>query len=103
MKRISYIFILLLLIPVQTTVLDRLSIHGIKPDLGLIVVYLIGFQRGTREGVVMGVLIGLLMDSFSGGVWGMNLLTKPIIGGWAGLLGRTVLNVRVFLSMGILF
>lgn len=103
MRRASYIFILLLLIPVQTTVIDHLAIHGIKPDLGLIIVYGIGFGRGERDGVVMGVLIGMVMDLFSGGVMGANLLTKPIIGGLAGLLGRMVLNARVLFSMGILF
>ena len=103
MRQAGYIFILLLLIPVQTTVVDHLSIYGIKPDLGLIIVYWIGFGMGEMDGVVMGVLIGTVMDLFSGGVLGTNLLTKPIIGGLAGLLGRVVLDARVLFSMGILF
>jgi rod shape-determining protein MreD len=103
MKPIGYILILLLIIPVQTTVMDALSIHGIKPDLGLIAVYLIGLSMGEMDGVLMGFFIGLLMDLFSGGTLGANLLTKAIIGGGAGLLGRTVLNVRLFFPIAMLF
>jgi rod shape-determining protein MreD len=103
MKPISYIMILLLVVPVQTTVIDTLSFHGTKPDLGLIVVYMIGLSVGVVDGILMGLLIGLLMDLFSGGMLGVNLLAKAFVGGGAGLLGRTVLHVRVLFPVVMLF
>jgi rod shape-determining protein MreD len=98
-----YIGILLLIIPVQTIIMDHFSLGGIKPDLGLIAVYLIGIRMGETHGLMMGGMIGLLMDLFSGGMIGANLFTKPIAGWVSGVAGRTVQDVKILVSVGLLF
>lgn len=98
-----YIIILLLIIPVQTTLMDHFSFGGIKPDLGLIVVYLIGVRMGGTHGLVMGILVGMFMDLFSGGMLGPNFLSKPIVGWLSGMAGRTILDVKILVSVGLLF
>jgi rod shape-determining protein MreD len=98
-----YIGILLLIIPVQTTIMDYFSFGGIKPDLGLIAVYLIGVRMGETHGLIMGGMIGLLMDLFSGGMAGANLFTKPVVGWISGIAGRTILDVKILVSIGMMF
>jgi rod shape-determining protein MreD len=97
-----YIPVLLLIVPLQTTAAHFLSFHGIKPDLGLIAVCLIGFRAGEIDGLGMGIATGLLLDLFSGGPIPANLLTKPIAGWVAGRVGKTVHHLNLFSSMAIL-
>jgi rod shape-determining protein MreD len=97
-----YLPVLLLIVPLQTTAAHFFSFHGIKPDLGLIAVCLIGFRAGEIDGLVMGALTGLLLDFFSGGGLPANLLTKPIAGWAAGRVGKTVLNLKPLSSLAVL-
>lgn len=89
---IYYILILISIIPIQATLGDKIGILGIKPDIGLVIVYLIGFFCGEMDGLIMGILIGLVMDSLSPGFLAVNLLTKSLVGFIAGHLGRLILN-----------
>jgi rod shape-determining protein MreD len=50
---------------------------------------------GEIRGAITGLALGYLMDLMSGGVWGIHLATKPTLGFLAGLLGRTLVNVKV--------
>jgi len=93
-----YIFGLVVLILLQTTLLHEASIAGIKPDLALVVVYFLGLFGGEVRGFWTGLGTGYLMDLMSGGVWGIHLITKSILGYVAGLLGRTFINVKVIFT-----
>ena len=99
----SYLVFLLLLIPVQTTLVEQFSFAGIKPDLGLVLVYFIGIRMGAAHGLVMGVVVGILVDLFSGGVLGANMITKPIVGWVSGSLSRTVIDIHILVSVALLF
>lgn len=72
--------LLVLLFSVQTAVLDGFSVAGIMPDLALIYVVYCGiFFHGTR-GAVMGIVVGFIQDCLSGGLFGINTLSKSLIG-----------------------
>ncbi len=96
-----YIAILILIVPVQTTISHNLSIHGTIMDLGLIIACLIGIKAGKTHGLIMGALIGILLDLFSGGPFGINLFTKTLAGWGSGVIGKTFLDLRLFGSLGI--
>ena len=96
------LIILTLIVPVQAGLMHYFSIVGVKPDLGLIVVCLVGFKMGEREGLIMGVSIGMVLDLFSGGAIGSHLLTKPIMGFISGVIGRTMLDIRMVVFLGTL-
>lgn len=81
------------LVPVQTTVLEHLSLAGVRPDLCLIAVSLIGFFGGPTDGVLMGALLGFEQDLFSAGDTWVNAVTKAVIGLSGGLAGRYVARV----------
>jgi len=89
-KPLLYVGLVLGLIPIQTTVLEHLSVAGVRPDLCLIAVSLIGLFGGLSDGVKMGVLLGFEQDLFSAGDMWVNAITKAAIGLSAGLVGRYV-------------
>jgi rod shape-determining protein MreD len=98
MKPVLYILGLISLILFQTTLLEEVTIAGIKPDLALIVVYFFGIFGGEVRGVMTGLALGYFMDLMSGGVWGIHLVTKLTLGFLAGFLGRTLMNVSVIFT-----
>lgn len=90
MKQILYVAVVAGLVPIQTTVLEHLSVAGIRPDVCLIAVSLIGFFAGPADGVMVGMLLGLEQDLFSAGDAWINLITKTVIGLLAGVAGRYI-------------
>jgi rod shape-determining protein MreD len=103
LRFVFYGGVLLLLIPVQSILLEWVSIYGIKPDLSLWFVYLIGFLHGEWKGGLMGVLCGIIFDSFSPGKFGMNIFIKGLLGFTAGFLGRALLETKALFHFGMLF
>jgi rod shape-determining protein MreD len=93
MKVAASVALVLLVIPIQIVLLDRISIAGIRPDLALVTVCLIGLYRSEVETVLAGLVMGFAQDLFSGGaLWG-NLCLKPVLGLLAGLAGRNLVNL----------
>jgi rod shape-determining protein MreD len=93
MKSLVYFTILFLIIPVQASLLAPLSLGGIKPDLALALLYIIGLLTGPMEAALAGIAIGLVQDIGSASFIGFSGLTKGLIGFSAGLLGRRVLDL----------
>lgn len=93
MKPLLYLGLAVGLIPVQTTVLEHLSLAGVRPDLCLIAASLIGFFGGPTDGVLMGALLGFEQDLFSAGDAWVNAVTKALFGLSGGLVGRYVARV----------
>jgi rod shape-determining protein MreD len=93
MKPVVYFTILLLIIPVQAALLEPLSLGGVKPDLALALLYIIGLLTGPREAALAGMAIGLVQDIGSASFIGFSGLTRGLIGLSAGLLGRRVLDI----------
>ena len=103
MKIVAYAALVLLIVPFQVVLFNRISIAGIRPDLALVAVCLIGLYRGEMEALLAGLALGFTQDLFSGGAhWG-NLCLKPIIGLIAGLTRRNLVNLPWALVPGFLF
>jgi rod shape-determining protein MreD len=99
MKVAAYAVLVLLVIPIQIVLLDRLSIAGVRPDLALVAVCLIGLYRGEVEAMLAGLALGFAQDLFSGGaLWG-NLCLKPILGLMAGLASRNLVNLTAVFAL----
>jgi rod shape-determining protein MreD len=102
MKVAAYAALVLLVIPVQIVLFDRISIAGVRPDLALVVVCLIGLYRGEVEAMLVGLALGFAQDLFSGAAhWG-NLCLKPIIGLIAGLASRNLVNLTWAFALALL-
>ncbi len=103
MKPGVYFIILLCIIPVQASLFGPISFFGIKPDLPLALLYIIGLLTGPTEGAVAGICIGLVQGIGSAGLIGLDAITRGLFGLCAGLLGRQVLDIAspaniIFLS-----
>lgn len=93
MKPRVYVILLLLIIPVQASLLNPLSIGGIKPDAALATLYCIGLLTGPEEAALIGIALGLVQDIGSAGLIGFSGFTRGLIGLLAGVLGRHVLDI----------
>jgi hypothetical protein len=103
MKFLLYLGLVLLLVPVQTTLLPHVSVWGIKPDLGLVIAAVIGLMAGEFEGLVVGLTIGWVLNLYSAGDLWLSLITTGGAGLFAGLLGRQVAQVTpTILCVGLL-
>jgi rod shape-determining protein MreD len=93
MKPWVYLVILLLIVPLQASLLNPLSIGGIKPDLALALLFIIGLITGPVEGAFAGMGIGLIQDIGSASLLGFTGLTRGMAGLLTGLLGKRVLDI----------
>ena len=80
MYYIAQILIVILLFSIQTTWLGMFSIGGVIPDLALIWVVFCAVHYSRTIGIGSGIVIGILQDSLSGGLLGVNTLSKSFIG-----------------------
>ena len=71
----------------HATLGSAMRIADVAPDIPLIVVVLLALRRGPEFGCVAGFLAGLLQDGASGGMLGVQALTKALIGFAIGALG----------------
>ena len=87
--KVKRIFITALVILVayvlQCTVFPVLDIAGIKPNLLLIVTASFGFMRGSKSGMLVGFLSGLLIDIQFGKMIGFYALIYLVVGFLNGL------------------
>jgi rod shape-determining protein MreD len=93
MKPRFYIGVFLLLIPLQAGLLNHFSLGDIKPDLGLIVIFLVGLLTGPAEAALAGMGVGLLQDVGSAGILGLTGIAGGLAGLLAGMLGKKVLDI----------
>ena len=104
----AQILIVIILFSIQTTWLGIFSIGGVIPDLALIWVVYCGVHYSRTMGIVSGIVMGILQDSLSGGLLGLNTLSKSFIGFFFAILKdkffvEGVVPVAFFLTASSLF
>lgn len=70
----------------QSTVLPRLPMGGLKPDLVLLLVLAWGMLRGSRQGLIWGLVGGLSLDVLSSLPFGTSTALLMLAGLLAGLV-----------------
>jgi rod shape-determining protein MreD len=106
MNRFLIILAGLILLIIQSTLLSRFNLFGIKPDL--IVLFIVGrsLTEGPCSGVVWGFIFGLLADTMGSGLLGLGALTYSIAGFVAGQVapgkGRSRLSYLMALALSSL-
>lgn len=100
-----YALLLLLggLLICQTTVMDYLTVYGIKPDLVMLFVVFNGFLLGPKEGAFLGFAGGIIEDLFFGSYIGMNALAKMVTGYLAGICGNRLYKENSLVVAGVTF
>lgn len=74
----------------QSTLLDKVIVFGVKPDLLLLLAVAYGLLYGPVRGAAVGFLGGILQDLLVGRLIGMHALSKAVAGALAGLAEREV-------------
>ena len=80
MTYLIFVLVLFFLFSIQTTLLGMFSLAGIVPDLILIVAVYCGIHSKKNSGIWLAVLIGFFQDCLSGGLLGVNSLSKGLAG-----------------------
>ena len=80
---------------IQLTLINSISILGLKPDLIMVVVVVFSLLKGAKEGTVSGFASGLLQDIFSAGLLGINALAKTVIGFTCGILKEKIFHEHI--------
>lgn len=83
----------------QCTVLSKIALASVKPNLMIIVTASYGFMRGKKEGMFLGFLSGLLIDIQFGGVIGFYALIYLLIGYVNGLFQQMYFNEDIKLPL----
>ncbi len=85
--RAEYIWSIVLFFPlliIQTTIVPLIAIHGIMPDLIMILLVYYSIRCGQIYGTVLGFGYGLFFDLITGSLLGSTMLSKTLAGFIAG-------------------
>ncbi|TDX49012.1 rod shape-determining protein MreD [Orenia marismortui] len=85
-----YGVLVLVLFILQTALIPSNLFNNTIPDLLLIIVTFLAINRGKTAGGILGFITGLLQDWFSGGLFGINAISKTIIGYLFGFLKKNI-------------
>jgi len=74
----------------QLTLVDHLSIFGVRPDITVLIVVMLALRRGPLAGTLVGFFLGLFQDLLAPATLGMNMLAKSVLGYLSGRLGQNL-------------
>jgi rod shape-determining protein MreD len=89
------VFLLVVAVLLQSTILNRVAIATVKPDLALIILVFVSLRRGSMIGQTSGFFSGILEDFMSAAPFGFyplgfHPLMRAVIGYLYGLLSGKV-------------
>jgi rod shape-determining protein MreD len=104
----AQILVVIILFSIQTTWLQMFSVGGVIPDLALIWVVYCCVHCSRAMGIGSGIVMGIFQDSLSGGLMGVNTLSKSFIGFFFATLKdkfyvEGVIPIAFFLILSSLF
>lgn len=91
-RTVSSFVLLIFLYLLQTTVMNRLAIGGIKPDLLIILVVIVAYRYGRIPGMFMGFFAGLLLDLAEADYVGYYAMFYTIAGYFSGFSNQLYFN-----------
>ena len=86
----------------QHTVFTNLSIGNIIPDLLIILIFAVAYQKGKVAGIFIGIAAGLLMDLQFGEVLGVYALCYMFIGYFCGFLATYYIKSDTMLPLAVI-
>lgn len=87
---------------IQLTLINSITILGLKPDLIMVVVVVFSLLKGEKEGAISGFASGLLQDVFSTGLLGINALAKTVIGFTCGILKEKIFYEHILFLIPVI-
>lgn len=102
MKVLFDILLVILTILIQSSLAEKLSLFGTRPDFPLLLLVYIGIFRGQVESTALGFLIGFIQDVYSPANFGANALAKSLVGFGVGY-SRTFPTENFSIQLLLLF
>ena len=87
---------------IQLTLINSITVLGLKPDLIMVVVVVFSLLKGEKEGTISGFASGLLQDIFSTGLLGINALAKTVIGFTCGILKEKIFHEHILFMIPLI-
>jgi len=87
---------------IQLTLINSITILGLKPDLIMVVVIIFSLLKGEKEGAISGFASGLLQDIFSTGLLGINALAKTVVGFICGILKEKIFHEHILFLIPVI-
>ncbi len=87
----------------QTTLLEHITIWDIKPNLLVVFTISVALLRGNPEGAVIGLITGVALDMSIGKLIGFNGLMCMYVGIIAGLLNKKIFRENFFIVLVFTF
>ncbi len=98
--RLAWYFIALFLsLILQTTVFQVPYLHAVEPSLVVIALVMVSVFRGSREGLIFGIVIGLIQDASFGSFLGESAFAYALIGYISGYVRSLFMRVSLFLTL----
>ena len=94
--------IIIVALVIQLTLINLVTILGVKPDLIMVVVVVFSLRKGEKEGIISGFTSGLLQDIFSTGLLGINALAKTVVGFICGILKEKIFHEHILFIIPII-
>ncbi|MGI6129952.1 MAG: rod shape-determining protein MreD [bacterium] len=94
---------MIIILVLQSTLFHGFRLLGARPDLVLAIVGSIALLRGWTEGLLWGIIGGLLQDVMTGSLPGSHALAKGIAGFTLGLLEGKVFRENTLLPAVVIF
>src|SRR4030042_2978229 len=94
--------IIVVALVIQLTLINLVTILGVKPDLIMVVVVVFSLRKGGKEGIVSGFVSGLLQDIFSTGLLGINALAKTVVGFICGILKEKIFHEHILFIIPVI-
>lgn len=98
-KFVCWLAVVVVLFVLQSSFLPLIHIHGVGPDLMLLVTLSFAFLRGNRLGSFMGFVLGMFTDFAEGGFFGMHTFIYMLMGFCCGTFSNRVLRDSFFLPV----
>ncbi len=102
MKILLKVAVIVVTLLIQLTLINSITILGLKPDLIMVVVVVFSLLRGAKEGTISGFASGLLQDIFSTGLLGMNALAKTVIGFFCGIIKEKIFREHILFIIPVI-
>jgi rod shape-determining protein MreD len=77
-------------VALQSTILGKIAILGVRPDLALIVLVFVALRRGSMTAQVSGFAAGIVEDLVSASPVGFHMLLRTLIGFLYGIFSGNV-------------
>lgn len=98
-----YAICMLAIMTIQSTILDSITIYGVKPNLIIVFIVCVSLISGSIHGGVVGFILGLFQDIISGKIIGIYCLLGMFTGIFTGSVTKRLYRDNILIGVVFVF